>query len=607
MPTATTRSSARSHAEAALAAMPGLREVIDELGLYADLDAELDRCIAPLHLSPHPNREARRSHGVRFDPAEVRRFLQFCRKQRHVKTSRWAGRPFVPDLWQVLFVIAPVFGWRKTDGNRWFLVLWLEVPRKNGKSTLCAVIALYLLTADSNLVAGRKAEPGAEVYSAATTTRQAQEVFRPAETMARRSPALQRRLGIQTDKALIYERTASRYEVLSGDAAKAEEKMGLNPSGYVIDEIHVHRDRRLIDTIESAVGAREQPLGVFITTAGDDTEGTIYAEKHDYAVAVSVRLGSTTGPEIDGSRTWAVIYTIPDEMLADWDKPSTWQAANPGFAISVSPDFLEEEAKKGRHSPAKRRSFCRLHLNVRQSSVSRWLDIDAWDRSGVHLLRRADNELHDKVAYAGLDLSSSTDLTAIALVVPTLDRDRDESDRQVEHLNVVLRAWVPAESLTRRPPAEEALFRELIAAGELLVCDGDVIDYDQVETEAFQLAKDFELRRLSFDRWGSKQIVQHLSDGGLTVVDMGQGFASMSPPMKEAERLILAGRLHHRGNRLLRHAVKSLAVKLDPAGNIKPDRSRSTGRIDPWVATVMGLDGWMRDVGQQRTYRAMGF
>lgn len=588
--------------------MPGLQEVLEDLGLYADLDAELDRCTPPLHLSPHPNRHDRRRHGLYFDPAEVRRVLVFCRKTRHVKTSRWAGRPFVPDLWQVLFVLAPVFGWRREDGNRWYLALWLEVPRKNGKSTLCAVIALYLLTADSNLKCGRLAEPGAEIYSAATTTRQALEVFRPAETMARRSPSLQRRLGGRDGKDLVYERTASRYEVLSGDAAKAEEKMGLNPSGYVIDEIHVHKDRRLIDTIESAVGAREQPLGVFITTAGDDTEGTIYAEKHAYAEAVSARVGSSKAPEIEGSRTWAVIYTIPDEMRSAWDKRETWAFANPGLGISVSEEFLEEEAKKGRHSPAKRRSFCRLHLNVRQGSVSRWINIESWDRSGAHLLHltEPEKELAGKVAYGGLDLSSSTDLTAIGLVIPTMERERDDPDKFAEHLNVVLRAWVPSESLSRRPPAEEALFRELIESGELLVCEGDVIDYDDVEAEAFKLAETFEIRQLGFDRWGSKQIVQHLDDGGITVVDVGQGFASMSPPMKEAERLVLAGRMHHNGNRLLRHAVKSLAVRTDPAGNIKPDRARSTGRIDPWVATTMGIDGWMRHE-EPRKYGAAGF
>ena len=249
----------RARVEADLDAMPGLRAALLEIRLYPDLDAELDRCIPPLHVSPVPNRETRRRHGLYFDPAEVARFLEFCRRLRHVK-GKHGGRPLVPDLWQVIYALGPVFGWRQADGSRFFRELFFEVPRKNGKSTLSSAIALYLLMADSNLRAGRKYEAGAEVYAAATTTDQARAVFRPAEAMARRSPALARRLGIVKDKALVYDRTLSRFEVISGDPAKAEEKMGGNVSGAIIDETHVHKDRRLIDTIETGTPGRMRGL-----------------------------------------------------------------------------------------------------------------------------------------------------------------------------------------------------------------------------------------------------------------------------------------------------------------------------------------------------------
>ncbi len=581
---------------AQLRSMPGLRELLKELALWPDLDAEIERCVAPRHLSPPPSRPMRRKHGVYFSTEEVRRFLVFSRKLRHTKGSRWAGRPLVPDLWQVLYVVAPLFGWRRRDGNRLYLELWLEVPRKNGKSTLCAALALYLLTADSNLAAGRLAEPGAEVYSAASTTRQAKEVFRPAEQMARRSPALRRRLGIKTDEALVYERNSSRYEVISGVASKAEEKMGFNPSGYVVDEVHVHKSRDLIETLESGTGAREQPLGVLITTAGLDTDGTIYAEKHGYAEAVAAG-------EVADSRTWAVIYCAAEDD--EWDDPEVWRRANPGLGTSLALDYLDDAAQKARTSEPKRLSFLRLHLNRRTSAFSTWLSVAAWDRSGAFLVPDGLPE-PGRVAFAGLDLARSIDLAAAALVLPRLERAPDDPDREIEVLDVVIRAWTPARRVKDRPPRDRALLEDWIRRGLVTASPGDVIDYDEIEEDLVALAAKLELRRLHFDRWGSKQIISHLGDAGLSVFEMGQGFASFSPPMKETERLIYERRIRHGGNPVLRHAVQSLAVVQDAAGNVKPDRDRSTGFIDPWVALVMAVDAWTRGAGGVSVYEERG-
>lgn len=568
--------------------MPGLRELLEELALWPDLDAELAECAPPLHLAPPPSRALRRRHQVYFSVDEVRRFLGFCRKLRHTKVSRWAGRPLTLDLWQVLYVVAPVFGWRRGDGNRLYSQLWLEVPRKNGKSTLAAAILLYLLTADSNLKADRLAEPGAEIYTFATTLRQAKEVFRPAEQMARRSPALRRRLGFRADEALIYDATASRFEVLSGKASQAEEKMGLNPSGYVVDEVHVHKSRDLIDTVETAVGAREQPLGVLITTAGIDEQGTIYDEKHRFALAVAAG-------EVKDSRMWVAIWAATPEEKERWEDPAVWRRANPGLGKSPTLEYLEDQVKEARESPAKKLTFCRLHLNLRTGTRSTWLPVEAWDRSGAFLLAEP-LVAKGRVAYAGLDLARSIDLAAAAFVLPRMDGD-------VEVLDVMLRAWTPQNRITDRPPRDRALIEDWIERGFLTACPGDVIDYDMIEDELVALAKPasgLDLGRLNFDRWGSKQILGHLEDKGLNVFEMGQGFASFTGPMKEAERLTYERRLRHGGHPMLRHAVQSLAVVQDAAGNVKPDRDRSTGFIDPWVALVMAIDAWSRSATDEK-------
>lgn len=589
--TTTQRSSARDR----LAALPGLRDLLLELNFYEDLEAELDRCAAPRFASPLPSKR-QRADGVYFSIEEVRRFLVFCTKLRHVK-GRWDGLRLIPDLWQVLYIDAPLFGWRRADGNRIYSTLFEEIPRKNGKSTSSSAKALYLLMADSNLKAGRMAEAGAEVYAAATTTRQAKEVFRPAEQMARRSPALAKRLAVLKDKELIYESTASRFEVLSGVSDKAEEKMGLNPSGAVIDELHVHKSRKLVDTIESGTAARDQPLIVYITTAGVDDPGSIYTEKRDYAEKIA------TGDLAD--EAWLVaIYTIDDD-----DDPfdeRSWAKANPGLDRSVSREYLRRKAREAKNSPAALNSFLRLHLDVRTGQVTRWIALDAWDRCGARWLRHDLEELRGRRAYGGLDLASSTDLAALAFVLPRWAPDPEDREMEIEILDVIVRAWTPAGTLDDRATRDRAPYRAWVEGGHLLTSPGAVIDYDEIEQEVFELADLLEVQRLNFDRWGSKQIIQHMRDGGVPVMEMGQGFASMSPAMKEAERLILEGRVAHGADPLLRWAVGSLAVVQDAQGNIKPDRDASTGRIDPFVALVMAIDAYTRDAHGDSIYEERG-
>lgn len=578
--------------------MPGLREKLEELELWPDLEAELDRAVPPLFLTPFPNRELRRKHGIYFDPEEVARFLLFAaRKCRHVK-GRFAGHPLIPDLWQIVYVIGPVFGFRQRDGNRYYRELFLEVPRKNGKSTLSSAIALFLLMADSNLKAGRMFEPGAEIYAAATTTEQAKNVFRPAEAIARRSPSLSKRLGILAEKALVYEATLSRFEVISGNPAKAEEKMGGNVSGAVIDETHVHKDARLIETIESGTSSREQPLVAHLTTAGADTEGTIYAEKRDLAEAISAG-------KVTGLRTWAVVYTIPADLEDRWDDPEVWQAANPGLGISVSLEYLEDTAKKGQRSERKKLAFLRLHLNVRTSTVARWIDLELYDRGHFHLPVDF-RVLEGKVGYAGLDLSSSLDLSSAVVAVPLWVPDPEDADFEIEVLEIVCRAWTPRDRIPHRDPVERELFSKWIREGYLTGCPGETIDYDAIEEELFRLADMLELERLSFDRWGSKSVANHLREGGLTVAEVGQGFAGISPGMKETEKIIAEGRFRTGGNPLLRWAFENLAVEQDAAGNIKPNRAKSSGRVDPAVAAIMAIDGYARAQYVESVYETRG-
>lgn len=576
-------------------------EHADGRPVYPDLDDRLDELIVPRFFSPPPNRATRRELGLVFDLNEVDRFLRFCRKLRHIKGSKWAGRPLELDLWQVVFVAAPLFGWRRKDGTRLYRRLWLEIPRKNGKSTLAAAINLFLLVSDR--------EPGAEVYAAASSRRQAGEVFGVAKAMVLASPALSKRLEVLKGE-IVYARTFSKYEVLS---STADEKHGLNVHGATVDEVHVHKSRDLIETIETGTGSRSNPLTVGITTAGLDDPGSIYYERSTEAERVAT--GAIEDPEL-----LAVIYRA--EPKDDPFSPATWRKANPGFGTSVRPDYLAAEARKAKNTPARLNTFLRLHLNIRTGQITRWIPVEVFDASGARWLTVEEGELDGREAFAGLDLSSSVDLTAAVFVVPSVEKmrlpvDVDDPDaeiveRDVEVLDVVVRAWTPKDTLDERERQDLAPYQQWVKDGYLRAVAGEVIDYDDVERELFLLAggipaayqhlnpskpyngPSFELAALNFDRWGSKQIVNHLDEGGLEVWQMGQGFADMSAPMKELERLLRQGRIRHNGNPLLRWAFASLAVKQDPAGNVKPDRDKSTGRIDVFVALVMAVGAWMR-------------
>lgn len=539
--------------------------------IYPDLDEKVAGLIRPRYFSPVPT-----TPGAYFDIKPVDHFLRFARQTRHIKGSKWAGHRFEPDIWQVVFVLAPLFGWRSENGLRLRRTLYLEIPKKNGKSTLAAVLALYLLTADN--------EPGAEVVSAAGDKEQAKAVFEVAMNMAKGSPALAKRVRF-TKNQITFEARASWYKVVS---AEGESKAGLNLHGGIIDELLVQKSRLMVDNIEGATAAREQPLIAYLTTAGLDDPGSIYAEKRTYSE--NVGLGN-----IDDDTWLAVVFTIDDDDR--WDDPKAWAKANPGLGISVSIDFIKRKCEEAKASPAAQNTFLRDRLNVRTGQVTRWLNVDHWDHSGSFWPYPIEESLRGSIAYAGLDLANSSDLAALVVVVPKWEVNPEDRDEMIETFATFVRAWTPLDTLEERETRDKVPYQQWVDAGLLIGVPGNVIDYDDIEDEIFAMATHFELRRLHFDRWGSKQLIQHVRDelGHDKVFEMGQGFQSMSPALKETERLVLKGILRHGANPLLRYAVQSLAVKKDLNENVKPDREKSSGRIDPFVALVMGVDAWARD------------
>ncbi len=490
--------------------------------------------------------------GLYFNEAAAQRVIDFFGFLTHSK-GEWAGQPFNLSPWQA-FMVWVLFGWKRSDGMRRFRIAYNEVARKNGKSTFAAGVGLYLFLADQ--------EAGAEVYSAATKRDQAKIIHSEATRMVQASPYLRKVITVVRDNLSIRS-TNSKYEPLGADADTLD---GLNIHGAIIDEIHAHRTRAVIDVLETATSARRQPLQFEVTTAGYD-QHSICFEHHDYSVKV------LEGVVEDD--TWFAFIAALDEG-DDWTDEHVWAKANPNLGISVKLDDLQRKCEKAQQVPAAQNNFRRLHLDEWTRQSTRWLDLSKWDATAGEA---NPEELKGRICYGGLDLASTTDIAALALVFP-YDND----------FKVLMRFWIPSEAMRERSQRGRVPYDVWVRQGLIKATEGNVIDYRIIRQDIEALAEQYNIREIGFDRWGATQLIQELQDADLTVVQIGQGFASMSAPTKELLNLVLGKRLHHGGNPVLRWMADNMVVKQDPAGNLKPDKEKSTEKIDGMVALVMAID-----------------
>jgi len=495
-----------------------------------------------------------RKRGFWFDKAAADRACRFFEQRlAHVK-GEWAGQPFVLTKWQREKIVRPLFGWKRPDGLRRYRRVYLEVPRKNGKSTLAGGIALYLLFADG--------EEGAEIYSAAAARDQAGIVFEPARAMVEHSPKLRSRAEIYR-RSIVFPDLGASYKVLSADAPS---KHGLNAHGVIFDELHAQPNRDLWDVLVTSTGARRQPVIVAITTAGFD-RNSICWEQHDYALKV---LDGT----IDDPSFLPVIYAAGEQD--DWGDPKVWAKANPSLGISVKRDYLEAEYRRAKETPAYQNTFRRLHLCQWTEQAVRWMPMEKWDACAAPVAREA---LTGAECYAGLDLASISDIAAWVLAFPYDDGSFD----------VLCRFFIPRENLIRRVKKDRVPYDAWLREGVVEATEGDVIDYDVIRQRIHEDGEEFNIRGIAIDRWNSAQITTQLQGDGFTIEPWGQGWKSMSSPTKELEKLVLSRKLHHGGNPALRWMASNVAVRQDPAGNLKPDKEHSYEKIDGIVALVMAL------------------
>ena len=465
-----------------------------------------------------------------------------------------AGQPFVLEPWQRK-IVADLFGTKdRRTGLRRYRRAYLELPRGTGKTSMAAGIALLLLVADN--------EPGAEIFGAAADRDQARLAFDIAKAMVEDSPHLSKLIKVYRN-SLVVESTRSVYRVLS---AEAYSKHGLNPHGIIFDELHAQPDRELYDVLNTAMGKRSQPLMIMITTAGYD-RNSICWQQHEYARQVAAGI-------IDDPTYYPAIWSAPLE--ADWTAPATWQMANPNWGVSVQPEFIRQECEVAKSTPAYQNTFRRLYLNQWVQQESRWIDMAAWDGCGAAL-----PDLAGRSCYGGLDLASTTDIAAFVLVFAP--------EAEGEPVALLPFFWIPQDSMIERERRDRVPYSTWVRQGLVEATPGNVIDYAYIRQRINELARRYEIAEVAYDPWNATQLSLQLQDDGLTMVEMRQGFASMTAPSKELLRLVLAGGLAHGGNPVLRWMADNVTARSDPAGNVKPDKGKSTNKIDGIVASIMAL------------------
>jgi phage terminase large subunit-like protein len=511
-------------------------------------------------------------NGCRFDESEGEKVCHFFETYLQLSKGQWAGQPFRLLDWQRNDLLMPLFGWRRPDGTRRFRVAYLEIAKKNGKSAICSGLAVYLAFADK--------EPGAEVYLAAADREQAGIVYRESKNMVNASRELSRYCRVTDSKKRIdLPQSNSFIRAISSEAYTAE---GLNIHGLIFDELHAQKTRELWDALRYGGAARREPLLISITTAGWDTTSICY-EQHEYAEKV-------LKGDIEDDAFFGLIYAADkDDDPLD---PKAWKKANPSLGETIQESDMRQAAQEAVASPVKLNAFKRYRLNIWTEQADRWIAPDAWaacTKAEDALLwrKRMLEELAGQPCFAGLDLGSTSDLTALVLYFP-------------EGGIVLPWFWIPEAALQDAANPNRDLYRTWAGQELLTVTPGNVCDYDRVRVDMGNLGESFDVRELAVDRlFQGAQLCTQLTEDGFDVIAFGQGFVSMAAPCKEFEERVLAGKFEHGDNPLLNWMASNVSVAVDAAGNMKPTKPKrnSPYKIDGIVAAIMALGRAMQDAG----------
>ena len=501
----------------------------------------------------------------KFDKKKANRAVAFIETFLTHTKGELGGKPFLLEPWQKDQIIKPLFGWVDENGIRKYRTCYIEIPRKNGKSNLSACIALYMLFADGEI--------GAEVISAAADRNQANIVFNIAKQMVLNSKELSKRSKVFRN-SISLEDKGSYYKSISSESNTAH---GMNISCCIFDELHAQgRNRDLWDVCTTSIGARKSPLIVAITTAGFDKESVCY-EVSQYATKVRDGI-------IDDPSFLPVLYRC--EEGDDWKLESTWKKCNAGYGTIIKKEYFQQQFNKAMNTPSFQNTFKRLHLNVwGTGSETAFITDEEWMSCNIAPIDL--KKLEGRDAFAGLDLASTRDISALVLIFPDDDGNID----------VVPFLFVPESKVNQRIGGDGVDYLTWCQQGFLIQSEGNVQDYNLIQTKYMELADRFNIISCAFDRWNSSQLIINLMNEGLTFNPIGLGFVSQSAPTKYFESLILDRKMNHAGHPVLRWMMSNVVCQEDGAGNIKIHKGKSKDKIDGIASLIMAIAEYMNNLG----------
>lgn len=519
------------------------------------------------------NDQAALDAGYYFDESKAERVQRFFRQFIRHTNGDWAGKPFELLDWQYRDIIRPLFGWVNPAGRRRYRKAYISTAKKNGKTTFIAALGIYLLVADG--------ESGAEVYSAAASRDQASMIFREAAKMIRLSPELSRIIHVIDSNKRLVGPHGSLYRALSADAHTNE---GPNASAILFDELHAQPGRELWDTLRYAGSARAQPLMIAITTAGGDLQ-TICGEQYQLAKSV------IEDRHVDHTM---FAYIAEANVGDDWTLEETWKKANPGYGINIDPQVFRSDFLEARESPAKENSFRRYRLNQWVQTADAWLSMDQWDACGADYTA---DSLKGKRCFAGLDLSSTDDTTALVLVFPI----------EGGGVKTLSWFWLPKDNIEVLERKHKVPYRTWAKQGFFNLTPGNVVDYRVVRSDINAIAERYNIAELVIDRkFQGQQVETELQEDGFTVYAAGQGWVSQDLPAKELERLLKCARFCHDKNPVLRWHASNVVVDIDKNGNYSINKRRSRSKIDGIAALINAMGPTIRAVAKTSVYETRG-
>lgn len=492
-----------------------------------------------------------------FDAAKAERVAKFIQLLPHTK-GKWAskGEKISLEPWQIFACCLP-FGWiKRATGYRRYTKILIFVCRKNGKSAIAAGVGNYMFCADN--------EFGAEVYSGATTEKQAWEVFRPAKIMVERTKELKDFFGIEVNASNMARLAdGSRFEPVIGKPGD-----GSSPSCAIIDEYHEHKNNDLYDTMETGMGAREQPIMLVITTAGSSIGGACHQMVRD---AERMLEGAVEIPDL-----WAVLYGMDKDD--DWTSDIALKKANPNMDISVSAEFLQARQRDAKMSAAKQAIFRTKHLNEWVGAKNAWLNMAKWTNAPERLPL---SKLTGRPCFIGLDLATKIDMVALVLLFPPHGDD--------VHYHVHGRYYLPDSRVIEEIDSNTDRYRAWDSDGLLTLTMGEVVDFDAIKDDLREFYGRFDVREVAYDPWQATQLAQEMEKEGMVMVELRHTVQNLSEPMKALEALILQGKIAHGGCPILTWQASNVVAKVDAKDNIYPNKERPENKIDGMVALIMAM------------------